>query len=206
MAAIIFDFDGTLADSFDYIVDFLAKEANLEPFDEAAKHQLRGLSMVTIGRRMGHSWPRLLWLFLKGRRRMHPVMRNVHPYDGMPEIVRKLHNEGHELFMLSSNRARNIRTFLRNHELQRYFLQVYGNVSLFGKAPALRKLLRDQQLELANAIYIGDEMRDVQAAQSIGMRVVGVLWGFARAESLRELKPTAVAATPEDLLKVLEEI
>lgn len=206
MAQLIFDFDGTLADSFDYIVTFLAKEAGLPPLSVQRKQAYRGLSMPAIGRRMGHSWLKLLWLFLKGGRRMRRAVKQVKPYAGLPEIIRKLHAEGHELFIVSSNRPDNIRLFLRQYGLYTYFIQIYGNVSLFGKAPALRRLLRQQRLELKDAVYIGDEMRDVQAAQSIGMRVVAVLWGFARPESLVRLKPTAVASDPQHLMQILEDI
>lgn len=206
MTRLIFDFDGTLADSFDYIVTFLAKEAGLPPLSPERKQAYRGLSMPEIGRRLGHSWLKLLWLFLKGRRRMRPAIEQIKPYDGLPEIVRELHAEGHELFILSSNRARNIRIFLRQHGLHTYFTQIYGDVGLFDKAPALRRLLRQQRLELRDAVYIGDELRDVQAAQSIDMRVVAVLWGFARPESLVRLKPTAVAKDSRQLLKILKDI
>jgi phosphoglycolate phosphatase len=104
MAAIIFDLDGTIADSFDYIVDFLVDEAELAPFEPEIKQQLRGRSMVAIARQLGYSWWRLPGLFINGRRKMHDAMKSVKPFDGMPEVIRKLHAEGHELFVVSSTR------------------------------------------------------------------------------------------------------
>lgn len=203
MAAIIFDFDGTIADSFDFVVDFLANEAGREPLTADEKQVLRGRSMAAIGRSLGLSWFRLLRLFFKGRRRMGRAVNRLQPFEGLPVLLEKLHAEGHELFVLTSNTVPNVHKFLHHHKLHTYFLEVYGGIGLFGKASALRKLLREQQLDIKNSLYVGDELRDVQAAQSVGVRMVAVTWGFARPSELEALKPTALAATPTDLMKIL---
>lgn len=206
MAAIIFDFDGTIADSFDFIADFLASEVGLPPLTAGEKQQLRGRSMAAVGREFGHSWWRLMRLFFEGRRQMHKVIGNVQPFDGMPDTIKKLHAEGHELFILSHNTVSNIHVFLHHYDLHKYFLEVYGGVGLFGKGRALKSLLKEQNIERENAMYIGDEQRDVRAAQSIKLRVIGVTWGFARPSDLEALEPTALAEKPEDIIRILEEI
>ncbi len=206
MAAIIFDFDGTIANSFDYVLDFLSDQAHAVRLEGTERQAQRGLSMIAMARSLGHSRWRLPMLFVRGKRIMTRAIDEVRPFDGMPEVIRKLHAEGHELFVLSSNNLVNVRKFLHEHELHEYFLEIYGGVGMFGKAPALRKLLREQQLALDDSLYIGDELRDVEAAQSISMRSIGVLWGFAKPHDLRALKPTAVAEAPNDIIKIIEEL
>ena len=206
MSTIIFDFDGTIADSFDYVLDFLTGQAGLQLLVGTERQALRKLSMITMARDLGHSRWRLPLLFIKGKRVMGQAIENVEPFEGMPEVIRKLHAEGHELFIVSSNNLANVRAFLHRHQLHEYFLEIYGGVGLFGKAPALRKLLREQQLSLENSLYIGDELRDIEAARSVGMRSIGVLWGFATTSGIKGQKPTAVAEIPEDLIKIIEEL
>jgi phosphoglycolate phosphatase len=206
MAAIIFDFDGTIADSFEYVVDFLVHEGKKQQLDASERQQLRGMSMFAMARRLGNPRWRLLRLLFKGRRRMGKVMDKVEPFDGMPALIQKLHAEGHELFILSSNSVANVHRFLHHHQLHEYFLEVYGGVGLFGKSGALRGLLRDQHIEKPDSFYVGDELRDVQAAQAVDIRVVAVTWGFARPSDLETLKPTALAENPADLMKILEEV
>lgn len=205
MAAIIFDFDGTIADSFDFIAGFLAAEAG-HPLELAQVEALRGQSMASIGREFGHSWPRLLMLFFKGRKQMQKVINKVKPFEGMPEVIRKLHAEGHELFIVTSNTVPNVHKFLHHYDLHKYFLEVYGGIGLFGKARTLKQLLKEQNLEKEDAFYIGDEVRDVNASKAAGMRVIAVTWGFANPAALEALNPTATAEHPEDIIKILEEL
>jgi phosphoglycolate phosphatase len=206
MAAIIFDFDGTIADSFDYVADFLASSAGKPKLTDDQKQALRGLSMLAMARQLGFKWWRLPSLFFKGRNRMGLAIKYLKPFKGLPELLNKLHLEGHELFILSTNSLHNVHRFLHQHDLHQYFLEVYGGVGLFSKAPALKKLLSEQKIELKNAIYVGDELRDVEAAQSIDLRIVAVTWGFASMANLKDKKPTALADNPTQLLGILEEI
>jgi len=205
MAAIIFDFDGTIADSFDYITGFLAKEAG-QSLDAPQAETLRGQSMASIGRGFGHSWPRLMMLFFKGRRQMRRAIDQVKPFDGMPEVIEKLHAEGHELFIVTSNTVENVHKFLHHYDLHKYFLEVYGGAGLLGKPRYLKKLLKEQNLEKDDALYVGDEMRDVTAAESIGLRIIAVTWGFSRPSDLEAMEPTAIAEKPENIIKILEEL
>jgi len=205
MAAIIFDFDGTISDSFDYVAGFLAREAGRTPLSEEQKQSLRGRSMLAIARKLGHPWWRLPGLFLRGRRLMGKAIGHVRPFAGMPAVIEKLHAEGHELFIVSSNSVVNVRAFLHEHNLHTYFVEIYGGV-VINKAPALRGLLKDQKLESEDAVYIGDEKRDVRAGRAAKLRVVAVTWGFSRPHELAALKPDLLARSPADLLDVLQEI
>ncbi len=204
MAVIIFDFDGTIADSFDYVSTFIAKQAGILQLNDEQKQRLRGLSMSEMARQLGYHWWDEPMLFIKGRRRMRHAIRHLNPHPGIPEIIRKLHTEGHELFILSNNSLQNVHHFLHEHKIHQYFLEIYGGVGLLGKARGLKRLLKDHKLELKQAIYVGDELRDIEAAKAIGLRIIAVTWGFAHPNNLRALQPTALADTPEQLMRMLE--
>jgi phosphoglycolate phosphatase len=206
VAAIIFDFDGTIADSFDYVSEFLAGETGAAPLDREQKQQLRGLSVVGMARKLGSHWWDAPELFFKGRWRMRHAIKHLHPFADMPEVIAKLHAEGHELFILSTNSVGNIHHFLHQHKLHTYFLEIYGGVGMFGKAPALRRLLREQNIDITDAFYIGDELGDVQAASSIGLRAIAVTWGFARRSTLKAEKTSGLADEPIDIIRILEEL
>jgi phosphoglycolate phosphatase len=206
MAAIIFDFDGTIVDSRDYFIEFIAKQANKFPLSIDEEKMLHGLPLVAVARVLGFAWWRMPGLYLKGRAKMDRVIVNLKPFVGMSEVIKKLHAEGHELFIVSSNSVRNIRIFLKHHHMQEYFIEIYGGVEIFGKATMFHQLLRDNNLKINQTISVGDEVRDIEAAQSIGMRAVAVTWGFAREVDLKNMKPTALTNSPKELLSILEEV
>ena len=206
MTAIIFDMDGTIADSFDYVSEFLVREAGQAPLTADQKQALRGMSMGAMARRLGYHWWDAPYLFFKGRQRMKRTIGQIDAFAGMPEMIRKLHAEGHELFILSTNSLSNVRHFLHSHKIHQYFLDIYGGVGVFSKASALKRLLREHTLDLKYAVYVGDEQRDVEAAQSIGLRVIAVTWGFARRDDLVDLKPSGLADTPAQLTSILENL
>lgn len=206
MSAIIFDFDCTIVDSRDYFVDFIAKEADRFPLSEEERDDLKGLPLMKIARRLGIVWWRLPGLYFQGRQEMDAVVHKLKPFAGMVSVIEKLHNEGHELFIVSSNSVKNIRTFLAKQKLREYFVEIYGGVELFGKASMLHRLLRENNLKVNQAVSIGDEVRDIEAAQSVGMRCLAVTWGLSSSKDLRDLKPTAVADSPKDIISILEEI
>ena len=53
------------------------------------------------------------------------------------------------------------------------------------------------------AVMIGDRRHDVDAARHHGLPVVAVAWGFGTREELAAAAPDALAATPEDLVRLL---
>lgn len=206
MTAIIFDFDGTIANTFDYTVAFLAREAGQAPPGKSRKAEFHGLSMARIARRLGLPWRRLPGLFFKGRREMSPAMDNIEPFTGIPELLGELRRRHHELFILSTNTTRNINKFLRRHGLEKRFKAVYGGVGMFGKTPALRRLLNERHIEPSGAIYVGDELRDVMAARALGVRVIAVTWGFAGSDDLKSAGVDGLAHRPQDLRRLLEKL
>lgn len=205
MAAIIFDFDCTIADNRDYFVEFIAREADKWPLTPEQQTKLKGKPLLGMARALGVPWIKLPGLYFKGRSAMGSYIHEFKTFKGMPELFEKLHSEGHELFILSNNSLHNIRLFLRHHDLRKYFMEVYGGVGVLGKPGMLHKLLRDNNLNIKNAITVGDEVRDISAAHAVGMRIVAVTWGLCLEQDLATLKPTAIAHNTAELLKILEE-
>lgn len=203
MSAIIFDFDGTIADSFDLVLDLFYELTGHERFTPEEIAKLRRIpSLRKLAKAVGLSPRQAPRVYLKGRTMMGKRMVEVGPCKGMDTALETLHRQGHQLFVMSSNSQRNVEAFLRTHNLRKFFQGVYGGVGLLSKAGALNKVVRLNQLDVEQTFYVGDEVRDVHAAKRAHVRAVSVSWGYNDAAVLEREKPFAVAKTPKDLPRI----
>ena len=206
--AVIFDFDGTIADSFEYVFDFLVKEAkNTTQFTAADRRALRKMSMSRLALHLGVPFWRLPFTGFKGRRVMRAHMEHVQPFPGMVEVVRALYADGWLLFIASSNSARNVRSMLRRCEIAECFTAVRGGAGLIGrfsKSAIIRRLMLRYRLRKSTTWYVGDELGDVAVANAVGLPCVMVSWGFADPDKLRVLPLAGFAERVSDIPRILE--
>ncbi|MDB5169783.1 MAG: gph 1 [Candidatus Saccharibacteria bacterium] len=203
--AVILDFDGTIADSFDQVLAFLLKQVGRTLADVSAEeHQrLKGLSMKNLALQVGIPLWRLPFVYFKGRATLAKRMHQTPLFSGIEEVLRTLQAENYQLYIMSSNSRRNINRFLAEHGLGGYFIRVYGSAGWFGKGPALKKALKQNKLEASKTVYVGDEVRDIIGAQIAGMPSVAVNWGFSSEAQLLSRNPTIIVRTPAELQKAL---
>lgn len=199
---LIFDFDGTIADSFELVMEIVYELTNIPRQNAQDVARLRKLPLLKAMGEMKIPLARVPGLLIKGRQMMHEHIQEVHPFPGLPGTLQKLQEAGYHMLVMSSNSEQNVRTFLRAHDLERFFDGVYGGASVFSKVGALRKVMRRNRLEPANCYYIGDEVRDIVAATKAGIDPVAVTWGYQAPEALVEHHPYAIAEKPADLLAI----
>ena len=207
MAALIFDFDGTIADTFETVVGIFYELPGRKKFLTPEEIQkLRGLSLAGVTEELHVSPWRIPFLLMLGRRRMKRRMHTIKAHAGIPEMIKKLHNEGHQLYILSSNSERNIQLFLSRHDMAYAFVKIYGGVGLFGKAHMLKKVIKQNRLDRKDTWYVGDEVRDVAGAKAADVRIMAVGWGYNTAEILAKHEPTKLIGKPADIIATMEEV
>lgn len=74
---------------------------------------------------------------------------------------------------------------------------------MFGKSRLLKKLMKEKKIPHADPIYIGDEIRDVEAAKKAGIKVIGVTWGYNTKMALLTSHPDHVVEKPEELKSII---
>jgi phosphoglycolate phosphatase len=75
--------------------------------------------------------------------------------------------------------------------------------SVFGKAPKLKAVMKRCRVEPAQAILIGDEIRDGKAARKVEMAFGAVGWGYTNPEALHTLAPEEFFTTLEEIAERL---
>jgi len=189
---IIFAFDGTLADSFPWFLDTLetvADEFDLKMVDINRLGELRKLDAANFIKKLKIPLYKIPQITTFMRSKMSEQIDDIKLYAGVNSMLKGLKEKGHKIAIVSTNSKDNINKVLGEElsVLNDYFV---GGVSLFGKESKLKKVLKLASVSSQDAIYIGDEMRDIQASQKIDLPCGAVAWGFNDAESLAALHPT----------------
>lgn len=201
---LIFDFDGTIADTLPVavqIVNALGGEFGFRSVQEEEFLELKHKSIKELLALSGLSWLQLPLFVKRARDLFKEHLLEVHPILGMPEILHTLHRRGYRMGILTSNTPEGVQHFLQTNEVH-LFEFIHAPDSIFGKSKVIRKIMKNSRLTPAEIVMIGDEVRDMEAAQKAGVASVGVTWGFNSAQLLKTTRPDHVIEEPAELLSL----
>jgi phosphoglycolate phosphatase len=187
----IFDFDGTLADSAAWFTGVMNDAAGRFGYRRVDAHELetlRGMNARDIVRRVGLSPWKMPFLVRHMRARMTAEIHHIGLFPGVAEMLRRLREGGVAAAVVTSNSEPNVRRVL-GPDLSAMVQHFGCGASLFGKRPHLRRALRRAGVAPYEALAVGDEIRDHQAAEAEGIPFGAVTWGYTSADALRALRP-----------------
>lgn len=203
---ILFDFDGTIADTLDAIVNItnrLAVEFGYKQTTQEELAQIQNLNSKQIIKQSGISIFKLPFLLRKVKTELNKEIQRVRPISGIKEALIDLKNQGNRLGILTSNSSANVVAFLETNGLDDLFDFIYSGKTLFGKSKVINNLLKQEKINPKTAIYVGDETRDIEAARKSHIKAIAVSWGFNSAEVLAKQNPDFLIHRPKQLIEVI---
>ncbi len=205
MPTVVFDFDGTIADTLSVVVRIANKFADHYgykkiPLSDLPK--LREKKPSEVLRHLGISIFKLPIVARKIRFEMNKEIVHLETAADLKNTLEGLKKSGCVLGILTTNSRENVMEFLKNNKLE-LFDFVYAGRAVYGKSRLLKKLMKDKTIPHQDPIYVGDEIRDVEAAKKAGIRVIGVSWGYNSKEALQRAKPDHIVEEPEELSKII---
>ena len=210
--SVIFDLDGTLADTLSDIADaanHVLTERDLPTHGRDAYRHFVGEGVVRL---MQHAAPesaqgRLDELVAAFRARYLPHMLDrTRPYPGVVPLLEELSRRGTPFAVLSNKPHDATREMVGALFPDVDFVAVEGHRPDVPKKPDPRSALAlAEQLGSRpdHVAFVGDTRTDMETAKNAGMLAVGVLWGFRDEEELRANGADHVIARPDQLLELL---
>jgi phosphoglycolate phosphatase len=198
---VIFDFDGTLADSFAWFTGALNEAAlrhGLAPIAPWEIERARGLEGRELLRHLRVPIWKVPRLAAHMRRAMAAARAPVALFPGVDALLRRLEERGVALAIVSSNSEANVRRILGPENAARVRHLACG-APVLGKARRFRRVVRDSGVPRGEVLCVGDEQRDLHAARAAGLAFGAVSWGFATLEALLALGPDEVFHSVEEL-------
>ncbi len=202
---IIFDFDGTLADTIDILLSITNRLSAEFGFKSATKEEVAQLSNLTswqILKYSGISIFKFPLLIRKLKAELRSEIPTIQLFSGIKEVLLELKKLGFQLGIITSNSRENVLVLLEINGLQDSFTFIYSG-STFGKHKVINRWLKREQINPEKVIYVGDEVRDIDAAKKTGIKIIAVGWGFNSQEALAAQNPDFLIERPQELIEIM---
>ncbi len=203
---LLFDFDGTIADSFDNFLEIINKlsiKYNLPALPPEELEKLRSEEAKAIIKRLKIPFYKIPFIANDMKKMQQQQITQIKPFKDLPEVLHALKDLGYVLGIITSNGEENVKRFVKHNNVN-IFSYIHGDTSIFGKDKVIHKFLKQHTVAKEDVIYIGDEIRDIQACQKVGIKIIAVTWGLNSKEGLANYHPDFLIDTPAQLLKLLE--
>jgi len=205
---VIFDFDGTLADTIPVMLTIVGELAAEFGYDKkitpADLEWVRDHELLEIPKKFGIPFYKIPLILLKGRDLLNKQMFSIPPCRGILEMLQELKKEGYILAVLSSNRRDSIQEFIVKHNLASYFDFVHSELNIFGKDKALLSLMKQYKMPVEESIYVGDEIRDFRACNKIALDCISATWGLNSRNALESHGAKWIVEKPQEIVNLLK--
>ena len=201
---VIFDFDGTLADT---------EEANFVIYQKLAeKYNLRNITMDELGHLKKMNAKDVIayvelkkrylpFLLKKGKNLLTQDIKNISLCKpDIFHIIGKLRQMGIKTAIITTNSKTNVKLFLEAHNVD--VIDLVVSAAMFGKESKMKKIVKKEKISLSEFLYVGDEIRDITAARNAGMDIASVAWGYNTVESLKNHEPDYLIFEPSQLIEI----
>ncbi len=208
---IVFDLDGTLVNSqFDLLdaLNYALKELDRplispEQIPSMLGGGIRELISKALGKKSKQKFDEALSLFQRHYSR-HAADKTK-PYSGVPETLEVLRS--YRKAVLSNKAHPFTLQIIQKTGLEKHFDLVLGaqtdKYALKPSPEGLQYILRKLGIPPQHALMVGDSTHDIKAAQSLGMKVCAVTYGYRPAELLEKAKPDALIDRIQNLAELL---
>lgn len=203
---IIFDFDGTLANTFELAVNkiyTISQRFHQDLKKEDIRKLIQEKPLIEILKQFHINKFELFFIMIEIKREIKKIIHTAKPYPQIENTLKKLKKQNLQLGILSSNSKTNIHIFLKKYNLETYFDFIETENSLFKKDKAISKTLKKYKLNKQSTIYVGDEIRDIQACKKINLNIISVSYGFNSKKLINTQKPKITINNFSQILKYI---
>lgn len=212
---VIFDLDGTLLNTIGDLadaVDYVMRSRNLPEHTNAEYRQMVGGGIKRLVERalpaeLAQNEQYVEECVAQFRRYyVDNIDRHTIPYEGMPELLRKLQSMGVKLAVASNKFQHGTDRLVAKFFGDIDFVAVEGNregAPLKPDPEIVNNILRLTGISREECVMVGDSGIDIRTAKAANIDSIGVSWGFRFAEELYDAGATIVATTMEELERAL---
>ena len=210
--AVFLDLDGTLIDSYPGILESCLAALRSLGHEPDETQDLRS----TIGPPLEDVMQVLLQPY--GDDRVHEAVSayrrhygecgflGSEPYPGIGNSLDQMRRGGLRIFLATSKRTHFASRILNRLKFAKYFDGIYGSEPSGDrdhKPELLAHVLSENKLSPSRSLMVGDRRHDISGAHAVGMRGIGVLWGYGTRKELETAGADKLVKSPDDLARTV---
>ena len=202
---VIFDFDGTLADSFPWfltVFEDLAKRYRLPHLDKHDLDNLRRLDIRYIMKKYHVPFWKMMVVGNHLKKLMSDQIDKINLVNGMQSVIETLANQNVKLAVVTSNAEENVRRVLGARNLA-YIDLIESGASMYGKKNKFEKVLKKTGIPANLSLSIGDEVRDLKSSRAAKIAFGAVNWGYTDLSILQAHAPEEVFTDPGQIIQAV---
>ncbi len=200
LKVVIFDFDGVIADSLPALEKAARKVLERLKYPFPAISREDPLWKIMFKDMKLNAFQRLR-LINAMKKEMSSYKEDIPVFSGMREIILEL-SKKIKVMILSSNSKETISHILEKNNFPE--LEIVSDSSFFGKDKVLKRTLKKHNFLPSEIIYLGDEVRDVEACARARVEILVVNWGYNSEKALRKAGANHIIRKPEEILKFIK--
>lgn len=203
---IVFDFDGTLADTRTYLLDAIQailKEFNYDFDYELLYTHLGDYTLAGTMSYLGASKKDLDIMIEKVLFRIEKKLEKVKPCPGVKDLAKIKQKK----IILSNNFDVYIRDFFKKNSIS-FFDEIHAEEKLQPKFPRFRKIIQKENLRPKEILYIGDKVADAKLAKKIGCHhaIISHRASWSSLAEIKKAKPEFIITKLSDIQQVVNEL
>ncbi len=195
---IVFDFDGTMADTYNNVLD-IANDLKKDGYKEINFKDIREHGFRYLIQKSGiplRKIPKFVYQIKSKLKKEN----NIKLFPGILDVFKEL-NKSYNLGIVSSNSEENVKIVLKRYKIENLFNFIYSDSFLFGKHLVLKRMCKKYKINPDDIIYVGDEDRDIIASKKAKIKIMAVTWGFNSEKLLKKNKPDYLVNSPKEILE-----
>ncbi len=201
---VIFDFDGVIADTLELATRTVNRMLSEERREERiSANDIREKGFKKLVKEYKVPIYKVPYYLKKSHEMVGQGLGAVRAFPGIMKTLKEL-KKGHKLAVVTSNSEENVRKFIKKNGMEGIFEFIIAGASLFGKPSKMKKAVKTAGVSKEEAICVGDEVRDVDAAKKAGLKIIAVIWGYNSERLMSEKKPDYLARKPGELPSLIK--
>jgi len=201
---IIFDFDGTVADSWKHVVRIMnriAPEYGFNHISHENQENFRNMELKQILKEIEVGTLKLPFVVKRVRKEMQKNIESIDIVPGVKLLFDQLKKKNYSIGIVTSNSIENTKKFLKRHNITNVDF-IYSSICLHGKDKLIKDIMAQASIDGEKVYFVGDEVRDIEAAHKAKTQSIAVTWGFSNESLLLQSNPGYITKKPSEILDI----